>query len=203
MARDDKFKKSYHFLSKQEQTEQPFTLKDLSDATGWTESTVRTYLAKKWKPFVVVRDDGFYVDGISDYTEDQYIRLMSQRQDVSASPKRPIFDLPPENRSSFYVRIGRRRRAKMPRKRYSPEEIIHKLREAEILLSQGLTVKETARQLEIAEQTYYRWRKDYGGMDRSQARHLKELERENARLKKLVADLSLDKAILEEALSKK
>lgn len=91
----------------------------------------------------------------------------------------------------------------MPRKRYSPEGIIHKLREAEILLSQGLTVKETARQLEIAEQTYYRWRKDYGGMDKSQARHLKELERENARLKKLVADLSLDKAILEEALSKK
>lgn len=91
----------------------------------------------------------------------------------------------------------------MPRKRYSPEEIIHKLREAEILLSQGHTVKEAARKLEITEQTYYRWRKQYGGMDKNQARHLKELERENARLKKLVAELSLDKAILEEALSKK
>jgi putative transposase len=64
-------------------------------------------------------------------------------------------------------------------------------------------VGEAARQLGIAEQTYYRWRKDYGGMDKSQARKLKDLERENAQLKKLVADLSLDKAILEEALSKK
>jgi putative transposase len=91
----------------------------------------------------------------------------------------------------------------MSRKRYSPEEIIHKLREAEVLLGQGHAVGEAARQLGIAEQTYYRWRKDYGGMDKSQARKLKDLERENAQLKKLVADLSLDKAILEEALSKK
>lgn len=91
----------------------------------------------------------------------------------------------------------------MPGKRYSVEEIIHKLREAEVLLSQGHTAQEAARQLGIAEQTYYRWRKTYGGMDKSQARRLKELERENARLKQLVADLSLDKAILEEALSKK
>ena len=91
----------------------------------------------------------------------------------------------------------------MPRKRYTPEEIIHKLREAEVLLGQGYTGGEAVRQLGIAEQTYYRWRKDYGGMDKSQARRLKDLERENAQLKKLVADLALDKAILEEALSKK
>ena len=91
----------------------------------------------------------------------------------------------------------------MPRKRYTPEEIIHKLREAEVLLGQGYTVGEAVRQLGIAEQTYYRWRKDYGGMDKSQARRLKDLERENAQLKKLVAHLALDKAILEEALSKK
>ena len=91
----------------------------------------------------------------------------------------------------------------MPRKRYSPEEIIRKLREAEVLLSQGQTVQEAVRQFGIAEQTYYRWRKEYGGLDKSQAARLKELERENLRLKKLVADLSLDKAILEEALSKK
>ena len=91
----------------------------------------------------------------------------------------------------------------MPRKRYTPEEIIHKLREAEILLSQGQTVPEVVRQLGVAEQTYYRWRKEYGGLDKTQARRLNELERENTRLKKLVADLSLDKAILEEALSKK
>jgi transposase-like protein len=92
----------------------------------------------------------------------------------------------------------------MPRKRYSPEEIIHKLREAEVLLSQDHTVQEAARQLGIAEQTYYR--KEYGGMDKSQARRLKDLERENTRLKTVedrVADLALDKSILEEALSKK
>ena len=91
----------------------------------------------------------------------------------------------------------------MPRKRYSPEEIIHKLREAEVLLSQDQTVQQAVRQLGISEQTYYRWRKEYGGMDKSQARRLKDLERENTRLKKLVADLALDKSILEEALSKK
>jgi putative transposase len=91
----------------------------------------------------------------------------------------------------------------MPQKRHTSEEIIHKLREAEVLLSQGETVQAAVRQLGITEQTYYRWRKEYGGMDHSQARRLKELERENSRLKKLVADLSLDKAILEEALAKK
>jgi transposase-like protein len=91
----------------------------------------------------------------------------------------------------------------MPRKRYSPEEIIQKLREAEVLLSQGQTVRQVARSLAISEQTYYRWRKEYGGLDRSQAHRLKELERENARLKGIVADLSLDNAILKEVLSKK
>jgi len=89
------------------------------------------------------------------------------------------------------------------RKRYKAEEIIEKLREAEGLLSQGKTVQEAARALEISEQTYYRWRKEYGGMDKTQARRLKELEQENARLRQVVADLSLDKEILKEALSKK
>jgi putative transposase len=91
----------------------------------------------------------------------------------------------------------------MARKRYTPEDIIQKLREAEVLLSQGQTVQQVARSLEISEQTYYRWRKDYGGMDKSQAQRLKELERENARLRRSVADLTLDQAILKEVLSKK
>jgi putative transposase len=91
----------------------------------------------------------------------------------------------------------------MSRKHYKAEEIIHKLREAEVLIGQGYTAKEAAKELGISEQTYYRWRKEYSGMDKRQARRLKELERENGRLKKLVADLSLDKSILEEALSKK
>jgi len=91
----------------------------------------------------------------------------------------------------------------MPRKQFTSEQIITKLREAEILLSQGMTVVEAARQLEISEQTYYRWRKEYGGLDTTQARKLKQLEKENLQLKKLVADISLDNAILKEVLSKK
>ena len=91
----------------------------------------------------------------------------------------------------------------MARKRYSPEEIISMLREAEVLLSQDKVVSEVARQLGISEQTYYRWKKEYGGLDKTQARKLKELERENLQLKKLVADLSLNNAILKEVLSKK
>ena len=86
----------------------------------------------------------------------------------------------------------------MPRKRYSPEQIINSLREAEVLLSQGSTTAEAARHLGITEQTYYRWRKEYGGMRINQAKRLKELEKENARLKKLVADQALDLAILKD-----
>jgi len=90
----------------------------------------------------------------------------------------------------------------MAKKRYAGEEIIQKLREAEVLLSQEQTVEQVARKLGISEQTYYRWRKEYGGLDRSQAQRLKELERENTRLRKIVSDLSLDKAILKEVLQK-
>ena len=84
----------------------------------------------------------------------------------------------------------------MPRKRYTPEQIINSLREAEVLISQGNTAAQAARHLGITEQTYYRWRKEYGGMRINQAKRLKELEKENSRLKKLVADISLDNAIL-------
>ena len=92
----------------------------------------------------------------------------------------------------------------MPKgRRYTPEQIITKIREAEVPQSQGMSVEEAARTLEIASQTYYRWRKEYGGLDTTQARKLKDLERENLQLKKLVADLSLDNAILKEVLSKK
>ncbi len=89
------------------------------------------------------------------------------------------------------------------RRSFAPEQIITKLREAEIYLGQGKTVKEASKLLEISEQTYYRWRKEYGGMGINQARKLKEVEKENARLKRLVADLSLDNAILKEVLGKK
>jgi putative transposase len=87
----------------------------------------------------------------------------------------------------------------MVRKTYLPEQIINKLREAEILLNQGATIVEASRKIGVTEQTYYRWRREYGGMRIEQARRLKELEKENTRLKRLVADLSLDNAILKEA----
>jgi putative transposase len=87
----------------------------------------------------------------------------------------------------------------MGKKRYSSSEIIRKLREAEVLLSQGQSTLLVCRKLGITTQTYYRWRKEYGGMKLDQAKRLKDLESENGRLKKLVADLSLDNAILKEA----
>jgi len=87
----------------------------------------------------------------------------------------------------------------MVKKGYTPEQIINKLREAEILLSQGSSIIEASRKIGVTEQTYYRLRKEYGGMRVEQARKLKEIEKENARLKKLVADLSLDNSILKEA----
>ena len=88
----------------------------------------------------------------------------------------------------------------MGKKRFTAEQIISKLREAEVLQSSGLSIVEICRQLEIKEQTYYKWRKEYGGMRVDQAKRLKEVEQENSRLKKLVADLSLDNAILKETV---
>ena len=89
----------------------------------------------------------------------------------------------------------------MPRKTNKPEEIIRKLREAEVLSSQGQSVDEVCRKIEVTKNTYYRWRREYGGLRVDQAHRLKELEKENGRLKKLVADLSLDNQILKEAAS--
>ena len=83
-------------------------------------------------------------------------------------------------------------------KRYKAEEIVMKLREIELFINQGMDVVQACRQAGISDQSYYRWRKEYGGMKINQAKRYKELERENARLKKLVADLSLDNAMLKE-----
>ena len=89
----------------------------------------------------------------------------------------------------------------MARKRYTAEQIILKLREAEVSLAQGEAVGQVCKQMGVTEQTYYRWRKEYGGLKMDQAKRLKALEKENTRLKKLVADLSLDKQILKEVSS--
>jgi putative transposase len=101
----------------------------------------------------------------------------------------------------WYERVDRPRRARrlsMPRKRHSPEQIIRKLRLAEADLAVGLTIGQVCQKLEIAEQTFHRWRNQYGGMKAEEAKRLKELELENSRLKRLVADLSLDNQILKE-----
>ena len=89
----------------------------------------------------------------------------------------------------------------MGRKRHTAEQIISKLRIAEVETAQGQSIGQVCRKLEISEQTYYKWRREYGGMRTDQAKRLKELERENARLKKLVADQALDNSILKEAIS--
>ena len=89
----------------------------------------------------------------------------------------------------------------MARKRYSAEQIIEKLRIAEVETAKGMTIGHVCKKIGISEQTYYKWRREYGGMRTDQAKRLKELERENARLKKLIADQALDNAILKEALS--
>jgi len=87
----------------------------------------------------------------------------------------------------------------MAKKGYSPEQIITKLREAEVLLHRGASIAVMTKKIGVSDHTYYRWRKEYGGLRIDQAHRLKDLEQENSRLKRLVADLSLDNAILKEA----
>ena len=89
----------------------------------------------------------------------------------------------------------------MTRKRYTPEQIIRKLREAEVMISQGKTISQAARQIGIVDQTYYKWRREYGGMRIDQAKRLKYLEKQNLQLKRLVADKELDLQVLKEAIN--
>ena len=87
----------------------------------------------------------------------------------------------------------------MPFKKHKPEEIVGKLREVEIVLAQGVSTAEACRRIGVSEQTYYRWRKEYGGLKTDQARRMKDLEKENQRLRRAISDLTLDKLILQEA----
>ena len=87
----------------------------------------------------------------------------------------------------------------MPKKRYRPEEIVAKLRQVDVLVSQGQNVADAIRQIGVSEVTYYRWRQEYGGLKTEQVKRLKELEQENTRLRKAISDLTLDKLILQEA----
>jgi putative transposase len=90
----------------------------------------------------------------------------------------------------------------MSKKKHTAEEIVTKLREAEVLLAKGQSIAEACRQLGISDQTYYKWRREYGGLQVDQAKRFKQMEQENSRLRKLVADLSMDNAILKEASRK-
>src|SRR4028118_331838 len=92
-----------------------------------------------------------------------------------------------------------RRRITMRKKRHTPEEIISKLRQVDVLVGQGTPVADAIRSIEVTEVTYYRWRQEYGGLKSDQVRRMKELETENQRLRKAIADLTLDKLILQEA----
>jgi transposase-like protein len=87
----------------------------------------------------------------------------------------------------------------MPKKRYRPEEIVAKLRQVDVLVSQGQNVSDAIRQIGVSEVTYYRWRQEYGGLKTDQVKRLKELEQENTRLRRAISDLTLDKLILQEA----
>ena len=87
----------------------------------------------------------------------------------------------------------------MPKKRYTPEEIVTKLRQVDVLVSQGNRMAEAIRQIGVSEVSYYRWRQEYGGLKTEQVKRLKDLETENARLRRAISDLTLDKLILQEA----
>ena len=108
-------------------------------------------------------------------------------------------DLPPENWSRCNVRPGLDEGKRNAEKEAHPEQVINKLREAEVALAQGRTVAEASRQIEVTEQTFYRWRNEYGGLRIDQVKRLKQLESENIRLKRAIADLTLDNQILKEA----
>jgi putative transposase len=106
---------------------------------------------------------------------------------------------PPARWSILRYGFGHRWRTVMPRKRHKPEEIVAKLRQVDVLVAQGQSVADAVRSIGVTEVTYYRWRQEFGGLKADQVRRLKELETENARLRRAVADLTLDKLILREA----
>ena len=119
-----------------------------------------------------------------------------------ARTNRPLslLDLSPKNWSKCNVsNLDRRKGEKCQGKKHTPEQVINKLREAEVVLAQGRTVAEASRQIGVTEQTFYRWRNEYGGLRIDQVRRFKQLELQNTRLKRAVADLTLDNQILREA----
>ena len=131
-------------------------------------------------------------------------KRLSPAQIINRLRKAEVVICPPKTRPSPVLESGRGQDTKgegtmAAPKRLSPAQIINRLRKAEVALANGNTTKEVCRELGVSEQTYYRWRREYGGMKLSQAKRLKELEKENQQLKRAVAELTLDKLILKEA----
>ena len=124
------------------------------------------------------------------------LRLTRKEQTLRLNSTR---DPPPLNWSTLKYVFGRRRRTTMLKKRHKPEEIVAKLRQVEVLTSQGKSVADAIRTIGVTEVTYYRWRQEFGGLKSDQVKRLKNLEAENARLRRAVSDLTLDKMILAEA----
>ena len=129
-----------------------------------------------------------------------HVQLHKRSWNVDERIARQHLDLPPKNWPTEKVSVwcGHGGLA-MGRKNFTAEQIIFKLREVEVLVGQGESIAMACRKIAVTEQTYYRWRKEYGGMGTDQLKRLKELEKENARLRRAVADLSLEKIILAEA----
>jgi putative transposase len=119
---------------------------------------------------------------------------------LSRKPAR-LVDLTGSFCTKRFDRIGLERSLDMPKKRPTPEQIVTLLRQIEVTTSQGKSVSIACREAGISDQSYYRWRKEYGGLDLDQARRMKDLEKENSRLKRLVADLSLEKQVLKDIAS--
>jgi transposase-like protein len=123
------------------------------------------------------------------------------KRHVMASPVDRLVMTCPLKRSPVIMLVWKDKKGEqMVRRNFTAEQIINKLREAEIHINQGISISEASRKIGVTQQTYYRWRKEYGGLRIEQAKRLKSLEKENTRLKKLVADLSLDNAILKEVV---
>ena len=127
--------------------------------------------------------------------------LPRREEELDSEILRTLLDLHGSFCTKRIDRIGLERSFAMPKKRFSPEQIVTLLRQIEVTMGQGKSAQIACREAGISEQSYYRWRKEYGGLDLDQARRMKDLEKENGRLKRLVADLSLEKQVLKDIAS--
>lgn len=152
----------------------------------------------RWK-IVLEGTDEFGSAHRSELTIDKDLERLSAGEIGFSVEDGKAIDPPPLNWSTLKYVFGRRRRTTMLKKRHKPEEIVAKLRQVEVLTSQGKSVADAIRTIGVTEVTYYRWRQEFGGLKSDQVKRLKNLEAENARLRRAVSDLTLDKMILAEA----